>query len=141
MGTAEFYRVVESLPEVIDSLVVDTSTATGEGDLLLFVVLADGTDASALTAAVKKLIRTQLTPRHVPGLVVHVPSVPRTLNGKKCEVPVKRILGGASVADAVSRDALADPDGFDAFIRVATQSVGTDGTAAGEVTARGHQHA
>src|SRR6476620_9693563 len=57
MGTAEFYRVVESLPEVIDSLVVDTSTATGEGDLLLFVVLADGTDASALTAAVKKLIR------------------------------------------------------------------------------------
>ena len=136
MGTAEFYRVVESLPEVIDSLVVDTSTATGEGDLLLFVVLADGTDESAVTAAVKKLIRTQLTPRHVPGLVVRVPSVPHTLNGKKCEVPVKRILGGASVDNAVSRDALADPDGFDAFMRVATQSVGSGGTVAGEVPAR-----
>ena len=54
MGTAEFYRVVESLPEVIDSLVVDTSSATGEGDLLLFVVLADGADESAVTGAVKR---------------------------------------------------------------------------------------
>ena len=72
----------------------------------------------------------------MPGLVVRVPSVPRTLNGKKCEVPVKRILGGASVEKAVSRDALADAVGFDAFIRVATQAVGSGGTVAGEVPAR-----
>ncbi len=126
MGTAEFYRVVESLPEVADSLVVDTSTATGEGDLLLFVVLRQDADEAAVTATVKRLIRTELSPRHVPGVVVRVPAVPRTLNGKKCEVPVKRILGGMPVRSAVSRDALADPDGFDEFMRVASASVGRD---------------
>jgi len=119
MGTAEFYRVVESLPEVADSLVVDTSTAAGEGDLLLFVVLSPDADEPAVTATVKKLIRTELSPRHVPGVVVRVRAVPHTLNGKKCEVPVKRILGGMAVDAAVSRDALADPDGFDEFLRVA----------------------
>ena len=124
MGTAEFYRVVESLPEVTDSLVVDTSTAAGEGDLLLFVVLSPDADEAAVTGQVRKLIRTELSPRHVPGVVVRVPAVPRTLNGKKCEVPVKRILGGMPVDSAVSRDALADPDGFDEFMRVAAASVG-----------------
>jgi len=123
MGTAEFYRVVESLPEVTDSLVVDTSTAAGEGDLLLFVVLAPDADEGAVTAALKKAIRTELSPRHVPGVVVRVGAVPRTLNGKKCEVPVKRILGGMAVDAAVSRDALADPDEFDEFLRVAAGSV------------------
>ena len=122
MGTAEFYRVVESLHEVADSLVVDTSTAAGEGDLLLFVVLAPDADPVAVTGSVKKLIRQELSPRHVPGAVVAVPAVPRTLNGKKCEVPVKRILGGMAVDAAVSRDALADPAGFDEFIRVAQES-------------------
>src|SRR6478735_7558888 len=119
MGTAEFYRVVESVPEVADSLVVDTSSASGEGDLLLFVVLEPAADIAAVTKALRTLIRTELSPRHVPGVVVSVPVVPRTLNGKKCEVPVKRILGGASVESAVSRDALADPAGFDAFIQAA----------------------
>jgi acetoacetyl-CoA synthetase len=123
MGTAEFYRVVESLPEVTDSLVVDTSTAAGEGDLLLFVVLAPDADEGAVTAALRKAIRTELSPRHVPGAVVRVGAVPRTLNGKKCEVPVKRILGGMAVDAAVSRDALADPDEFDEFLRVAAGSV------------------
>jgi acetoacetyl-CoA synthetase len=122
MGTAEFYRVVESVPEVVDSLVVDTSSASGEGDLLLFVVLDSAVDedgSAAVFAALRKLIRTELSPRHVPGATVAVPSVPRTLNGKKCEVPVKRILAGSTVEAAVSRDALADPDGFDAFVDVA----------------------
>jgi len=123
MGTAEFYRVVESLPEVVDSLVVDTSSAAGEGDLLLFVVLAPDADEATVAAALKKAIRTELSPRHVPGAVIRVGTVPRTLNGKKCEVPVKRILGGMAVDDAVSRDALADPDGFDEFLRIAAGSV------------------
>jgi acetoacetyl-CoA synthetase len=132
MGTAEFYRVVESLPEVTDSLVVDTSTAAGEGDLLLFLVLAGDADVETVAPKVKKLIRTELSPRHVPGAVVPVPSVPRTLNGKKCEVPVKRILGGMAVDAAVSRDALADPGGFDEFIRVAAhEAAGMSGGATG----------
>ena len=90
MGTAEFYRVVELLPEVTDSLVVDTSTSSGEGDLLLFVVLADGAELTDVEPRLRSLIRSELSPRHVPGAVVPVSAVPRTLNGKKCEVPIKR---------------------------------------------------
>jgi acetoacetyl-CoA synthetase len=123
MGTAEFYRVVESVPEVADSLVVDTSSASGEGDLLLFVVLEPDADMTTVTKAVRALIRTELSPRHVPGVMIPVPVVPRTLNGKKCEVPVKRILGGAPVESAVSRDSLADPAGFDAFLEVARDAL------------------
>ncbi len=129
MGTAEFYRVVESVPEVLDSLVVDTSSAMGEGDLLLFVVLDPdaATDESSVFGTLRSTIRAELSPRHVPGVTVSVPSVPRTLNGKKCEVPVKRILAGAAVETAVSRDALADPDKFDEFVRVAQAAMAGQG--------------
>jgi acetoacetyl-CoA synthetase len=116
MGTAEFYRVVEALPEVDDSLVVDTSSAAGDGDLLLFVVLVNGGDPQGLTNTLRSRIRTELSPRHVPTQVVIVPTLPRTLNGKKCEVPVKRILAGATPGAVISRDALADPTGFDDFL-------------------------
>ena len=119
MGTAEFYRVVESVPEVADSLVVDTSSAAGEGDLLLFIVLdpaAESVDTESISKTLRTLIRRELSPRHVPGLVIEVPAVPRTLNGKKCEVPVKRILAGAAPEQVISRDALADPDGLDEFL-------------------------
>lgn len=129
MGTAEFYRVVESVPEVVDSLVVDTSSASGEGDLLLFVVLESSAgnpaDVDAVTGSLRTLIRRELSPRHVPGQIVAVPAIPRTLNGKKCEVPVKRILAGSPVEEAVSRDALADPAGFDAFVQSARDALGT----------------
>src|SRR5664279_2619433 len=123
MGTAEFYRVVELLPEVTDSLVVDTSTSSDEGDLLLFVVLADGAELNDVEARLRSLIRSELSPRHVPGAVVPVAAVPRTLNGKKCEVPIKRILAGADVSSVVSMDALADPAGFDAFLSAARAAV------------------
>ena len=96
MGTADFYRVVEALPEVADSLVIDTSSAAGDGDLLLFVVLVNGGDPQVVTNTLRSRIRTELSPRHVPTQVVIVPTLPRTLNGKKCEVPVKRILAGAT---------------------------------------------
>ncbi|WP_111766778.1 acetoacetate--CoA ligase [Nakamurella deserti] len=123
MGTAEFYRVVDAVPQVRDALVVDTSGAA-EGELLLFVVLADGADPDAVTARLRRDIRADLSPRHVPSRVIPVPAIPRTLNGKKLEVPVKRILAGADVAGAVSRDALADPAGFDAFLAAARQAHG-----------------
>jgi acetoacetyl-CoA synthetase len=119
MGTAEFYRVVESLPGVADSLVIDTSTSADEGDLLLFVVLDPASDAATVSDLVRTRIRNELSPRHIPGRVVPVPSLPRTLNGKKCEVPVKRILTGTPINTAISRDSLADPAGFDAFLAVA----------------------
>ena len=123
MGTAEFYRVVESVPEVVDSMVVDTSSSAGAGDLLLFVVLEAGADLAVVEPRLRSLIRSELSPRHVPGAFVPVPVVPRTLNGKKCEVPVKRILAGVAVETVVSRDALADPVGFDAFVTAARSVV------------------
>ncbi|NNG36962.1 acetoacetate--CoA ligase [Nakamurella aerolata] len=116
MGTAEFYRVVETQPGVTDSLVIDTTGASGEGDLLLFVVLSDDAQLEQVTAQLRAAIRSELSPRHVPNRVIAVPVIPRTLNGKKVEVPVKRILAGMDVQRAVSRDALADPDGFDGFL-------------------------
>lgn len=127
MGTAEFYRIVESVPEVDDSLVVDTSSASGEGDLLLFVVLDPGADGGTVSTALRTLIRRELSPRHVPGQIVAVPAIPRTLNGKKCEVPVKRILAGSPVEEAVSRDALADPAGFDGFLQAARGALASGG--------------
>jgi len=119
MGTAEFYRIVEDVDGIADSLVIDTSTAGGDGDLLLFVVLVDGVRLTEVTAAVKAAVRSALSPRHVPGSVIAVPSIPRTLSGKKCEVPVKRILAGVDITAAISRDALADPAAFDRFIAAA----------------------
>ncbi len=123
MGTAEFYRVVESVAAVVDSLVVDTSSSAAEGDLLLFVVLDGDPDRDQVFADLRRLIRAELSPRHVPGSIIAVPAVPHTMNGKKSEVPVKRILAGADVDTAVSRDALADPEGFDAFLEVARDAL------------------
>jgi acetoacetyl-CoA synthetase len=120
MGTSEFYRVVEDLPEVEDSLVIDTSAAGVEGRLLLFVVLANGASLEDVTAELRRRIRSQLSPRHVPDQVVEVDVVPRTLNGKKCEVPVKRVLAGVPVEQAVSQGALKDPTSMDPFVALAT---------------------
>jgi acetoacetyl-CoA synthetase len=119
MGTSEFYRVVESLPDVMDALVVDTSAAGVEGRLLLFVVLRDGAAIDDVTAEVRSLTRSQLSPRHVPDEVVAVAAIPRTINGKKCEVPVKRVLAGVPLDEAVSRGALADPASMEPFVRLA----------------------
>jgi acetoacetyl-CoA synthetase len=125
MGTAEFYRVVEDEPGVLDALVVDTSSAaTGDGELLLFVVLDESADEHKVASRLRSAIRTDLSPRHVPSRILAVPSVPRTLNGKRSEVPVKRILAGVPVDTAVSRDALADPAGFDRFLDAVGEELG-----------------
>ncbi len=117
MGTSEFYRVVEALPEVSDSLVVDTGSAEREGKLWLFLVLADGHTLDAeLRHKLKALLRAELSPRHVPDEFVQVRAVPRTLSGKKLEVPVKRILAGVPVERAASRDTLKDPSALDEYV-------------------------
>jgi acetoacetyl-CoA synthetase len=111
MGTSEFYRVVEALPEVADSLVVDTGQLGQEGRLILYVVPAAGRDLDdELAAQIKAALRAGLTPRHVPDEIVAVPGIPRTLSGKKLEVPVRRILLGTPVAQAADPDALANPE-------------------------------
>jgi acetoacetyl-CoA synthetase len=121
LGTAEFYAVVESLPDVAEALVVHLEDDEGgAGELLLFVVPSPG---RSLDNAMRRLIvaelRGQLSPRHVPDQVYEVPAVPKTLSGKKLEVPVKRILCGAAVDDAAAKGALANPESLDAFAELA----------------------
>jgi acetoacetyl-CoA synthetase len=111
MGTSEFYRVVERLPEIADSLVVDTGQLGADGRLILYVVLAPGHELDGeLVGRLKAELRAQLSPRHVPDEIHQVPGVPRTLSGKKLEVPVRRILLGTPVAEAADPDALANPE-------------------------------
>ncbi|MGQ0575006.1 MAG: acetoacetate--CoA ligase [Pseudonocardia sp.] len=121
MGTADFYAVVEGFDEVLDSLVVDTSElgAREEGALLCFLVLADGVALADVAPGLRRALRSELSPRHVPDRFVLVDAVPRTLNGKKCEVPVKKILAGVAPDKAVSRGALANPDALAPFLNLA----------------------
>jgi acetoacetyl-CoA synthetase len=130
LGTAEFYAVVEGLPEIADSLVVHLEDeAGGPGELLLFVVLRAGLALDdGLRRRIADELRRNLSPRHVPDEIVAVPAIPRTLSGKKLEVPVKRILQGAPPESVAARDALAVPTALDAFIAYATvRRGGTDG--------------
>ncbi len=117
LGTAEFYSVVEAMPQVADSLVVHLEdTEGGAGELLLFVVLAEGVELDdALRRDIARELRTHLSPRHVPDALHAVPALPKTLSGKKLEVPVKKILRGAAVDDAAAKGALANPESLDAF--------------------------
>jgi acetoacetyl-CoA synthetase len=124
MGTADLYAVIEGFDEVTDSLVVDT-TALGsaeEGALLCFVVLADGASLDDVEPRLRAALRTELSPRHVPDRFLQVDEVPRTLSGKKCEVPVKRILAGVDPEKAVSRGALMNPDALAPFLEMAGRS-------------------
>jgi acetoacetyl-CoA synthetase len=120
MGTSEFYRVVEAFPEVADSLVIDTtSVGQPEGELLCFLVLSPGVAIADLEPRLKAELRAALSPRHVPNRFIVLAEIPRTLNGKKCEVPVKKILAGMAPDKAVSRDALANPDALTPFVALA----------------------
>jgi acetoacetyl-CoA synthetase len=111
MGTSEFYRAVEAFEEVADSLVVDTGRLGAEGRLILFVVPAAGAELDDdLKGRLRSALRAQLSPRHVPNEIHQVPGIPRTLSGKKLEVPVRKILLGTEPERAADPNALADPD-------------------------------
>ncbi len=124
LGTSDFYAVVEGFAEVADSLVVhlEGDDDGGLGRLVLFVVLAPGSELDdELVGRLRGALRTELSPRHVPDEIEAVPSVPRTLSGKKLEVPVKRILTGTPPEVAAARDSLADPTSLEWFVaRAAT---------------------
>jgi acetoacetyl-CoA synthetase len=126
MGTSEFYGVVEELSQVTDSLVVHLEDDSGgAGELLLFVVLTEG---STLDADLRKEITTvlfeQLSPRHVPDSIFAVSAVPRTLTGKKLEAPVKQILRGANPEAVASSDALKEPDALQPYSALAKERLG-----------------
>jgi len=129
LGTAEFYAIVEALPEVADSLVIHLEDDEGgPGELLLFVaVRAKAELDETLKRRISNALRTSLSPRHVPDAIVAVQAIPRTLSGKKLEVPVKRILAGAAPDSVTSRDSLADPSSLDAFVALAASRLATRG--------------
>ena len=123
IGTAEFYGIVEALPEIADSLVVHLEDERGgPGELLLFVVTRDGARLDdALRGRIARALRNDLSPRHVPDSIIAVAAVPRTLSGKKLEVPVKRILLGVPASVAASRESLADPGSLGPFESLARE--------------------
>jgi len=118
LGTAEFYRVVEEMAEVEDSLVVHLEDpAGGNGELILYVVPAAGVDVDdTLRAAIGRTLRSALSPRHVPDTIVEVPVVPHNRTGKKLELPVKRLLQGRALTEVAALDSLAIPDALDAYV-------------------------
>jgi acetoacetyl-CoA synthetase len=111
MGTSEIYSAVEGTPEVLDSLVVDV-----DEQMLLFVVLREGVELDdELRATIRRRVREDCSPRHMPDSIEAIAEVPRTLSNKKLEVPVKKILLGADPGSAASRDSLANPAALDWF--------------------------
>jgi acetoacetyl-CoA synthetase len=120
IGTSEIYRAVEAVPEVLDSLVIDLEGLGGASYMPLFVVLREGAALdSALEQKIKGAIRGALSPRHVPDAIFAIPDVPRTLSGKKLEVPVKKILAGVPVTQAANPDSLKNPELLDYFVELA----------------------
>jgi len=120
MGTAEIYRAVLGIEEIIDALVVDVPRPGTDGWMPLFVVMRDGAEVDgALPKEIARRVREQCSPRHVPDEVFQIDEVPRTLSGKVLEVPVKKILMGMPVEKAASRDSLANPRSLDYFVEMA----------------------
>jgi acetoacetyl-CoA synthetase len=122
MGTSEIYRAVEDLPEIVDSLVVDVEVP-GQGLYMpLFVVIKEGLPLDeALIGRITAKIRNGLSPRHVPDEILTIPEVPRTLSGKKLEVPVKRILSGVPIEKAANLDSMHNPQALRPFVAMAAR--------------------
>jgi acetoacetyl-CoA synthetase len=124
MGTSEIYRAVMSLDDVVDALVVDVPGRPGyeQGWMPLFVVLREAASLSdELVADIRRRVREDCSPRHVPDEIKQIAEVPRTLSGKVLEVPVKRILTGAPVDEVASRESLANPESLDVFVEMASE--------------------
>jgi acetoacetyl-CoA synthetase len=134
IGTGELYAVVESIEQVEDSLVLHLEDNDGgPGQIVLFVALSAGTELDdALAQRIRHELSSQLSPRHVPDVIRAVPRVPRTLSGKKLEVPIKRILMGAQADKVASPDSLLDPESLAPFVSMAQARAGGDGEGAAQ---------
>ena len=120
MGTSELYSAVEALPEVMDSMVVDLEYLGRESYMPLFVVLREGVPLDeALRRRITDSIKTALSPRFVPNDVFQVPEIPRTLSGKKQELPIKKLLLGQPLEKVINREAMANPGCLDWYVKFA----------------------
>ncbi len=124
MGSSEIYRVVEGLPEILNSLVVGVELPGGRYYLPLFVVLRENVELDdALKAKIKARLRSNVSPHHVPDEIIVVPDVPHTLSGKKLEVPIKKLFTGVPVEKAVSQGALSNPQSLQFFVEFARKII------------------
>ncbi|MDP1657393.1 MAG: acetoacetate--CoA ligase [Hylemonella sp.] len=122
MGTSELYSAVESLPEVLDSMVVDLEYLGRESYMPLFVALREGhTLDAAMKARINDAIKTALSPRFVPNEIFQVAEIPRTLTGKKQELPIKKLLLGQPIEKVVNKDAMANAACLDWYVAFAQQ--------------------
>ena len=122
MGTSELYRAVEELTEVLDSLVVDLEFLGRESYMPLFVVMRPGHELTpGLEATLRERIKVALSPRHVPNEIFQVAEIPRTLSGKKMELPVKKLLLGHALDKIANPDAMANPDSLQWFVAFAAK--------------------
>jgi acetoacetyl-CoA synthetase len=124
MGTSELYSAVEALPEVMDSMVVDLEYLGRESYMPLFVVLREGVALdAAMTAKINDAIRTALSPRFLPNAIFQVAEIPRTLSGKKQELPIKKLLLGQPMDKVINKEAMANPGCLDWYATFAAQRV------------------
>lgn len=124
IGTSEIYRAVDQVKEVADSLIVDIPKGDGDSFTPLFVVMKHGYELTAdIEQKLKKQIRTQCSPRHVPTGFYQVKDLPKTLNGKKLEIPVKKILMGKSIDKVVNKGSLSNEDSLDYFVDFAENQI------------------
>ncbi|TFJ91859.1 acetoacetate--CoA ligase [Lentibacillus salicampi] len=122
IGTSEIYRAVDHVSEVHDSLIVDVPNGNGESYTPLFVLMKDGKKLNDdVKKTIKSQIRTHCSPRHVPSGIYEAPDLPKTLNGKKLEIPIKKILMGKPVHDVVNQGSLSNQDSLDYFVRFAEE--------------------
>ena len=128
MGTSELYSAIEALPEVLDSLVVDLEYLGRASYMPLFVVLGGGAVLDdAMRAKLNDAVRTALSPRFVPDDIFQVAEVPRTLSGKKQELPIKKLLLGQPLEKVLNRDAMANPHCLDWYVGFAQQRLAQRG--------------
>jgi acetoacetyl-CoA synthetase len=122
MGTSEIYRVVLSFAEIVDSLVIDLEVLGQDSYMPLFVVLREGAELSDdLRQRLKRKIREEISPRHVPDDIFVVEQIPYTLSGKKMEVPIRKILLGQPVEKAANLDAMRNPESLTYFVEFASR--------------------
>ncbi|GGN55579.1 acetoacetate--CoA ligase [Oceanobacillus indicireducens] len=122
IGTSEIYRAVDKIPEIEDSLIVDIPSPSGDSHTPLFIVLKEGYELTdELKTSIKKQIRDYCSPRHVPTGIYAAPDLPKTLNGKKLEVPVKKILMGQPVESVVNKGSLGNQQALDYFLEFAKE--------------------
>ena len=127
MGTSELYSAVEALPEVMDSMVVDLEYLGRESYMPLFVVLREGHVLDAATRGrIVDSIKNALSPRFVPNDVFQVAEIPRTLSGKKQELPIKKLLLGQPLEKVINREAMANPGCLDWYVDFAAGSRARD---------------